>query len=475
MPWPSTRSVLNVLKSLGADSPLARLENTVRAATTTPEGRILTRSFSPEELQALNNAKVIMRRRSMSDITGPDRRFKSVHESKRTGAAAGPKASAEVRAEREPEMFGSQGQTYGYMTEDPFSTLKVPLTDYYPKKGSSFIAPENMLPQYGQYAFELHPEARSRATLTLDDSLDRTRGGSARASDLLSGVSGEYNTIGVPGSQLWELAQKYDAARRRVAESIGPHSDEWAVNDAMKAQGLPEDFRHVLREHNLGVIGNKHLYASYFARQLPRELTDLNKLPLLPTEIKHLSREPLADVLNQRNPYSYIEAQVHGDVTPDMLSRVYDLGYEPSLAAEKAAKKVGIEYVPRPRAAYDDITAANPKTRGEFYDLARDLGVITDSDRRHLLDYGPVRKFYGEARDEPMPPFGRSYVRGGLVQKYKAGGRVKKPIWDKARPKSLGASQPLSSAAKSAAKAAAKSAGRPYPNLVDNMRAAGKR
>ena len=51
----------------------------------------------------------------------------------------------------------------------------------------------------------------------------------------------------------------------------------------------------------------------------------------------------------------------------------------------------------------------------------------------------------------------------------------KKPVWDKARPKSLGESKPLSSKAKSSAKAAAKAAGRPYPNLVDNMRAARKR
>jgi hypothetical protein len=46
------------------------------------------------------------------------------------------------------------------------------------------------------------------------------------------------------------------------------------------------------------------------------------------------------------------------------------------------------------------------------------------------------------------------------------------PVWDKKRPKSLGKPKVLTSAKKSAAKAAAKKAGRPYPNLVDNMRAA---
>ena len=54
------------------------------------------------------------------------------------------------------------------------------------------------------------------------------------------------------------------------------------------------------------------------------------------------------------------------------------------------------------------------------------------------------------------------------VSLYKKGGEV----WDKPRPKGLGKSKKLSSAKKSKAKEMAKAAGRPYPNLVDNMRAA---
>jgi hypothetical protein len=45
-------------------------------------------------------------------------------------------------------------------------------------------------------------------------------------------------------------------------------------------------------------------------------------------------------------------------------------------------------------------------------------------------------------------------------------------VWSKPRPDSLGKPKKLSSAKKSKAKAMAKAAGRPYPNLVDNMRAA---
>jgi hypothetical protein len=45
-------------------------------------------------------------------------------------------------------------------------------------------------------------------------------------------------------------------------------------------------------------------------------------------------------------------------------------------------------------------------------------------------------------------------------------------VWDKPRPKSLGASKPLLPVKKAQAKARAKAAGRSYPNLIDNMRAA---
>lgn len=51
---------------------------------------------------------------------------------------------------------------------------------------------------------------------------------------------------------------------------------------------------------------------------------------------------------------------------------------------------------------------------------------------------------------------------------YADGGQV----WDKDRPKGLGKPKKLSSAKKAKAKAAAQAGGRPYPNLVDNIRAA---
>lgn len=54
---------------------------------------------------------------------------------------------------------------------------------------------------------------------------------------------------------------------------------------------------------------------------------------------------------------------------------------------------------------------------------------------------------------------------------YAEGGEV----WDRPRPKELGESKPLTPAKKAKAKAMAKAAGRPYPNLVDNIRAAAKK
>jgi Domain of unknown function (DUF6321) len=52
--------------------------------------------------------------------------------------------------------------------------------------------------------------------------------------------------------------------------------------------------------------------------------------------------------------------------------------------------------------------------------------------------------------------------------------KTRKPVWKRARPAKTKHSQ-LSPAKKSAAKQRAKRAGRPYPNLVDNIRAARKK
>jgi hypothetical protein len=77
----------------------------------------------------------------------------------------------------------------------------------------------------------------------------------------------------------------------------------------------------------------------------------------------------------------------------------------------------------------------------------------------------------GDIAPSKMPTGQRKARRDNTdFTQYAEGGEV----WDKPRPKGLGKPKPLSSSKKSKAKAMAKAAGRPYPNLVDNMRAARK-
>ena len=76
------------------------------------------------------------------------------------------------------------------------------------------------------------------------------------------------------------------------------------------------------------------------------------------------------------------------------------------------------------------------------------------------------------AVDPSKMPTGKKKARRDDTDftQYKKGGEV----WDKPRPKGLGSPKKLSPAKKASAKAAAKAAGRPYPNLIDNMKAARK-
>lgn len=78
----------------------------------------------------------------------------------------------------------------------------------------------------------------------------------------------------------------------------------------------------------------------------------------------------------------------------------------------------------------------------------------------------------GDINPSKMPSGKRKARRDNTdFTQYAEGGQV----WDKKRPKGLGEPKPMSSDKKAKAKAMAKAAGRPYPNLVDNMRAARKK
>lgn len=75
----------------------------------------------------------------------------------------------------------------------------------------------------------------------------------------------------------------------------------------------------------------------------------------------------------------------------------------------------------------------------------------------------------GDINPSKMPAGKRKARRDDTdFTQYAEGGKV----WNKPRPKGLGKSKPMAPAKKAKAKAMAKAAGRPYPNLVDNLRAA---
>ncbi len=75
----------------------------------------------------------------------------------------------------------------------------------------------------------------------------------------------------------------------------------------------------------------------------------------------------------------------------------------------------------------------------------------------------------GDINPSKMPAGKRKARRDDTdFTQYAEGGEV----WNQPRPKGLGKPKALSPAKKAKAKAMAKAGGRPYPNLVDNMRAA---
>ncbi len=128
-----------------------------------------------------------------------------------------------------------------------------------------------------------------------------------------------------------------------------------------------------------------------------------------------------------------------------------------------------------------------PKMRDEYNRLKRKYGAVFPAYKRGGAVKDSVSKIgnqMSKVRDSVMKlaqggsavddalriakqgrfPLHQAIARTG----YDDGG----PVWDKPRPKKLGKPEPLSKKEKASAKAAAKAAGRPWPNLVDNMRAA---
>lgn len=109
--------------------------------------------------------------------------------------------------------------------------------------------------------------------------------------------------------------------------------------------------------------------------------------------------------------------------------------------------------------------------KGHKYEASQVYSGKTDmiDERKNMLAAKQAKLIMGTGEGNRTSDTG--YRTGGG---FKKGGAVKKPVWDKERPKGLGKPKALPPAKKAAAKKAAAKAGRPYPNLVDNMRAAKK-
>lgn len=388
-------------------------EELVRAGAETADGKLLTRNFNEDEIDRIGRSELIMRRKVLSDLLGPDRRLKSVHETNRTAAAVGPKRSIEVRSRYEPQMFGEKGQTYGYLTNEPYGPMKGPLSVEYPKTGPSRgLAPKSILPMYGQYGVKLTPEAKNAATFTLADSLDSSRSHYPTANGLLE--QGGYHQLTMPGSRLHDLALQHQSERERarglLTEDQRAYGENDYIEELLRSEGKPASMLELLKQYGLdkGLFKDPPTpYGQYMQlpRIIPRQVSDPRAVPLSPAEMNQLDKGELAQLMSGDNWLSYIEAQMHGPVTPELIEKVYDFNYEPSSEIERKLRKIGVAYEPRPEDnVYNLIKKYRPETMGELSDI---LGP----------ERFPKYKYYNEGpnADEPAIPMIRGFKHGGGV------------------------------------------------------------
>jgi len=283
-----------------------------------------SRTFSDEEIKSLLDASIVSRRKIPTELINQGDALKTVFDTNKTGAANA-KISKLRRGVREPELFsGELGQTYAALLEDP-----------------NIVVPENIWSSYGNYGLEFKPEIKSRTTISIGDLSNY--GGLPETARLFSLIDNDQFPV------LRDLAREYLEAHPKIKNSrrlLDPKiSDRFGKDD----QGFWDW---------AGLTPIKNEYKLPFAgvRKVPRDLTDLSKVPLSPHEQKLLESDPISEILNlnvrnndptrSNNNLDFIEAQIHGPVTTEDIARVYDYGREPSLKTEKQFKKLGIDYVP---------------------------------------------------------------------------------------------------------------------------------
>lgn len=359
-----------------------------------------TTPMDPAIAERLREATVLMRRQNLGDLKAG--RLLNVHESGKTATPHGGKKASEVRSQLEPQLLGGLDLNYGYLTEDPHATFKLPLTTRYPDKGPIHLSSESSVAPYGQYALELKPHMKERTSITLGDSLDGSRG-PTDVSDVLRPFSPYQNVID-PDSPLAQLARQFDTARESIAlDNMTLKGDTWDLHDMMRREGLGETFQEYVAQKlgreapavwGRGRGGTRSGY--YWPRQSPRPLLQPDWRPIQPSEAERFDPQYFDSALKREGSggiQNYIEAQVHGGVTPEDVSRVYELAPEGSTATEKALRRLGIEYVPPPAGNVGErIVRGGLKT---YHDLIEAYGPDIygwGTGNRYDLSRGPQRK-----------------------------------------------------------------------------------
>jgi hypothetical protein len=381
-----------------------------------------TTPMAPDIAERLREATVLMRRQNLGDLKAG--RLLNVHESGKTATPHGGKKASEVRGLYEPQLLGGLDLNYGYLTEDPHATFKLPLATRYPDRGDDYLSSISDVAPYGQYALELKPHMKERTSFTLGDSLDGSRG-PTDVSDVLRPFSPYQNVID-PDSPLAQLARQFDTARESIAlDNKTLKGDTWDLYDMMRREGLGETFQEYVAQ-KLGQEapavwgrGGPRVGGYYWPRQSPRPVLQPDWRPVQPSESLRIAPDNIDAVLKREGDggiQNYIEAQVHGGVTPEDVSRVYELAPEGSAATEKALRRLGIEYVPPPAGNVGErIVRGGLKTYNDLIEAYGPDIYGWGTGNRLDLSRGPQRKYDQDMIWSDLPRKVR-FADGGTIK-----------------------------------------------------------
>jgi len=419
-----------LVESLGVNP---RLQKLFALSTHGPEGQAVGEFMAQPVIDRLNQAPVIMRRRSLTDLLA-NGDLQTVHTSGRTGAKAGTKRSVDIRSMTEPSTFGGH-PTYGHLSEDPFAPAKQKLNLEYPDSGT-IIKPDSMISQYGRYGFE--PRDKSKLTYTLGDSLDQSQW------HQLSEFIGDPTYYGAhqEDSAIGALTDHFKDLRNKRAEELGlvpsGYQNGWYAKpqdragwtDAQRYEANNKerelldqfhdefpDFSSMINYHGYhGIEGGKSSYSGNplesYPRLIPRRFGEQG-LPMSPWEEAHIPDIP--KMINGNPGIGYVETQGHGLTTQD-IGRVYDYGINPSTATEKKLKNLGIEYVPaaqpdNPLAKINAFVKQKPP-RSELADYIESLGPEIDG--HTAMKIPDVLRSWKVGQDD-IPKVADHYAHGGKV------------------------------------------------------------